>query len=96
MKASDVYKQAPRKSQSFKIGNVTVDLIEPSLKDQVDWSKISEKHGENSEYIFGFLISRCCSVFKGESPEDIIQNLDPTVLMEMGNVILGMVEKKKD
>lgn len=95
MKAKDIYKAAPRKSGQFDINGLKVDIIEPSLKDRVDWSNLSDKYGNDSEYIFGFLISRCCQQFNGEQPENIVKNLNPEVLMDLGNAILGMVDKKK-
>jgi len=95
MKASKLFEAAPRKSSEFDVNGVKATLIEPSLKDRVDWSEIAERKGKDSEYIYGFLLSRCCFEFKGVDIQEIIEKLDPEVLMSMGTAILELVEKKK-
>ena len=83
-----LFKAAPRRSGVVDVGDESLEVVEMSVTDRIDFIDYAKESGD--ELAYAFLASRCCGVLEGSTPEEIKNSLDPIVLVSIGSKIMEL------
>lgn len=85
-----LFKAAPRKTSSIKVGNGEIGVIELSVSDRFAFQKFAKQHPDDQELCFAWLMTRCCPLLRGTSVTELREKLDPTVITAGGLAALSL------
>lgn len=99
-KLDDIFAAAGKKVAVFELdGGITLHLSEMSISARKKWAEHLQENVEHIELNYAYLISACCEELKELSPEQIVDKISSTVILDVGNKIaeisgIGQEEKK--
>lgn len=91
----DILKAAPRRTATYDLNGITLNLREMSVAQQEQWNKVRETIKDNTEGLYSQLIRMCCDEMK-DADDAFFQKLSPAVILDIGNKIFELSSKGDD